>query len=86
MGYECRICIKQFPETEYRIYRAENQYRIFFERIDRGGTFPGVRVVVLQVGYQILEGLLPFRRVRLVGFIVGYTLRRKHNSWARASA
>jgi hypothetical protein len=42
--------------------------------------------VVLQVGYQILERLLPFRRVRLVALIVCYALRRKRDSWVRASA
>jgi len=42
--------------------------------------------VVLQVGYQILEGLLPFRRVHLIALVVCYALRRKRDSWMRALA
>ena len=42
--------------------------------------------MVLQVGYQVLEGLLPFRRVRLIILVVCYTLRRKRDSWMRALA
>ena len=41
--------------------------------------------MVLQVRYQILKSLLPFRRMHFIALIVGYTLRRERNSWARAS-
>lgn len=41
---------------------------------------------MLQVGYQVLESLLPFRRMDLIAFIVRYALRRERDCWVQTSA